>query len=153
MSHEGPLPKDVWGSLPHLILTLKPCPHLAPLMGCWPAQGTCILPLGRVFLQGCPYSRILKSKSLLPLSPDSDSPHLTFSTFAWYLSALYDFVLIYLVLALLVGLVTYRPKESLTSPSASWNTVIELVCPAKHPRQHLLLTMSSRLDSNLRRAI
>lgn len=71
-----------------------------------PASGMC------VFLQGlplpwnlpgllCPYCFTLyllfKSRSLLSLSPDSNSLHLIFSIYTLYLPALYDFVFIYLV--------------------------------------------------------
>lgn len=114
MSHEGPLPKDVWGSLPHRILTLKPCP---------PASRTCVSP--RLPLFQNPQIQVFASlTSRLRFAP---SP---FSTFAWYLSALQNFTLIYL--APLVGLVTYRSKESPANPSASWNTCWACV-PRKAP--------------------
>lgn len=88
------------GNIPHLILTSKPSPPLAPLADI-ALHWAIVLPLGHVcFSWACPYTggpqalpcphclgptSFLQSRSLLFLSPDSDSPIFIFSIFAWYL--------------------------------------------------------------------
>lgn len=91
-----PGPK-MYGDLPCLILTWKPCPHLAPPADYCPAQGVRVSSGPALILESCrpcpalPCPRCLalhllpQSRALFPSSPDSASPQLIFSTFAWYL--------------------------------------------------------------------
>lgn len=94
------------GSLPLVILTSKPYPHLASFGGSTPAQGVCVLPLG---LSG--FSKALPCPHCLPrpapspqiqvlasLTPASNSPHPMFSIYTC-IYQLHVFVLIYLLLS------------------------------------------------------